>query len=89
LCAWLTLLPATGLLPHISHTLDILLFPFVFINSQISIYHRDAEIDEVKLFFLSADPRGISFAFHRAGIAESKKNQSAICLLIDLATSPI
>jgi hypothetical protein len=29
LCAWLTLLPTTGLLPHISHTLDILLFPLV------------------------------------------------------------
>ena len=27
LCAWLTLLPTIGLLPHISHTLDILLFP--------------------------------------------------------------
>jgi hypothetical protein len=27
LWAWLTLCPATGPLPHISHTLDILLFP--------------------------------------------------------------
>jgi hypothetical protein len=44
-----------------------LLFPLVFIYCQISIYRRDAEIAKVKLFFLSADPRGISFAFHREG----------------------
>ena len=29
LCAWLTLLPTTGLLPHISHILDIVFFPFI------------------------------------------------------------
>jgi hypothetical protein len=35
LLAWLTLLPLMGLLPHISHTLDIMILPFqkiLFIN---------------------------------------------------------
>ncbi len=43
----------------------------------IRLFSAEAQKAQKALFFLpSADPRGISFAFHRAGTSESKNPQA-------------
>jgi hypothetical protein len=37
-------------------------------------FARDAEFAERKYIFFSADPRGIGYAFHRAGRPEKKRS---------------
>jgi len=70
-------LPATGLLPHISHTLDILLFPLVFYLLPRNGSHQTQRSLMFSYFLLSAET------------VESKKTHSAAGILKNPGMSAI